>query len=137
MKKCRINEGKGDRVIRLILAVVFFFLASLVLIGSWQIIFYILAIIVLLTSIFGYCPCYSICRINTNKKKEQMSESKIEEISKETVKEAENTNMNKEELNNTVSNEPAQEKSINSEDEEHNSNSESEDKVQEKIESTE
>lgn len=59
------NEGSLDRVIRLILAEVFFLLAFFWLGGIVQIVFYILAAVMLITAAVGFCPLYKILGINT------------------------------------------------------------------------
>lgn len=63
MKK---NVGKYDRALRLVLAVVVFILAYIhVLQGSWNIITWCVAGILLLTAAFGLCPLYSACGVDT------------------------------------------------------------------------
>jgi hypothetical protein len=64
MKK---NVGKYDRALRLVLAVVVFVLAYVhVLPGSWNIITWCVAGILLVTAAFGRCPLYGICSIDTH-----------------------------------------------------------------------
>lgn len=67
MKK---NMGNTDRVLRLVLAALFvvFFLNGIVT-GIWGIILLVLAGIFVLTSFVGFCPLYSLFRINTNRGK--------------------------------------------------------------------
>lgn len=65
MKK---NVGKYDRALRLMLAVVVFVLAYIqVLPGSWNIITWCVAGILLVTAAFGHCPLYGVCNIDTRK----------------------------------------------------------------------
>lgn len=60
------NVGRYDRALRLILSVFIFVLAYLhVLPGSWNIITWCIAGILLLTALFGRCPLYGVCGINT------------------------------------------------------------------------
>ncbi len=69
-KKCCLfekNEGKLDRVLRTILAILLFVWAR-TLIGTWQIVFGIISLILIITAITGFCALYKIFRINTNKK---------------------------------------------------------------------
>jgi len=65
MKK---NEGKLDRIIRFILGVICFYLGYAIFnTGVLGIIFYVLGLLLLITSLTGYCGIYSIFGINTNK----------------------------------------------------------------------
>ncbi len=64
MKK---NVGTIDRVIRIILGLIFVYLGE-VSMGALSIILYIVAVILLLTGLFGTCPLYSALKMNTNKK---------------------------------------------------------------------
>jgi hypothetical protein len=67
MKK---NMGNNDRVLRLVLAALFVVLfANGVVVGTWGIILLALAGIFTLTSFVGFCPLYSLFRINTNRGK--------------------------------------------------------------------
>jgi len=68
MKK---NMGTADKIIRILLAVVFaalYFTGTVT--GTWGIILLILAAVFLLTSLVSFCPLYLPFHINTNKKKE-------------------------------------------------------------------
>jgi ABC-type bacteriocin/lantibiotic exporter with double-glycine peptidase domain len=65
-----INEGMTDRVIRVILSVVFFLVGYLMFIGLWQIVFYVLGLISLVTGITGFCAIYKIFGWSANKKTE-------------------------------------------------------------------
>ncbi len=69
MKK---NVGSTDKIIRIILAIAIgYFAYSSSFETAWlQAVLYIFAAILLITSILGYCPCYSIFKINTCKTKE-------------------------------------------------------------------
>ncbi len=64
MKK---NVGAIDRVIRIILGLIFVYLGGVAM-GALSVIFYIVAVILLLTGLFGMCPLYSALKMNTNKK---------------------------------------------------------------------
>jgi hypothetical protein len=61
------NEGILDRLLRIVLSEIFFLLAFFWLGGVWQILFYVLTIIVLITAITGFCGIYKIFNISTNK----------------------------------------------------------------------
>ena len=76
------NEGVLDRMIRVILSVVFFISAFFWLAGITKVVFYILAIIALFTAITGFCALYKILKITTNKNLEKKT-SKITGMDKE------------------------------------------------------
>jgi len=59
------NEALLDRFLRFLMAEIFILLAFFWLSGIWQIILYILGVILLLTAILGFCPLYRIFKINT------------------------------------------------------------------------
>lgn len=65
MKK---NMGNTDRIIRIIIAAFFgyFFISGMVT-GVAGIIMGILAVVFLLTSLIGFCPLYTVFRLNTNR----------------------------------------------------------------------
>jgi len=68
MKK---NIGSVDKVVRLVLALVGILLAfTKVVTGTWAIIVLIIAAVLIVTSLIGYCPLYVLLGINTLKKKE-------------------------------------------------------------------
>ena len=63
MKK---NMGSPDRIIRVILAIVFvvlYFTGTVT--GTWGIVLLVLAGIFILTSLVGMCPLYAIVGMNT------------------------------------------------------------------------
>jgi hypothetical protein len=67
MKK---NVGSIDQWIRIGLGLVLIILFQAhVVAGVWGIVLLVLAIILLLTAIFNFCPLYLIFKCNTNKKK--------------------------------------------------------------------
>ena len=69
MKK---NMGNTDKVIRLLIALVIVVLHfANVLTGTWAIILYIVAAVLILTSILGICPAYLPFGISTLKKEEK------------------------------------------------------------------
>ena len=74
MKK---NVGLYDRALRLILSVGLFVLASIhVVPGYWNIIVWCLGGIFLLTGLFGICPLYGACGIDSRKKHEKSGDVK-------------------------------------------------------------
>lgn len=68
MKK---NMGTADKLIRLIIAVLIavLYLAGVIK-GTLGIVLLAVAVIFVLTSLFGFCPLYTIFGLNTGKKKE-------------------------------------------------------------------
>jgi len=68
MKK---NMGGTDKAIRLLIAAVIVILAfTKVITGTWAIILFIVAAIMVLTSLISFCPLYLPFGIHTNKTKE-------------------------------------------------------------------
>lgn len=68
MKK---NMGSTDKIIRVLLAIVFaalYFTGTVT--GTWGIVLLVLAAVFLLTSLVSFCPLYLPFKINTNKKKQ-------------------------------------------------------------------
>jgi hypothetical protein len=67
--KIKTNEGILDRIIRVVLGIVLLVLGAGHLGGAvlmW--VFYILGAILLVTGIVGFCPLYTLLKINTAKK---------------------------------------------------------------------
>lgn len=58
------NEGGLDRTFRIVLGLLLI-LAGFVSGGTWGIVLYVLALVPLLTGVIGWCPLYSLFRINT------------------------------------------------------------------------
>lgn len=72
----RPNMGTGDRDIRLVLAAVFGLIALFAPFGGpWQIIPAVLALVMLVTSAYSFCPLYAPFRINTRKREEQREQA--------------------------------------------------------------
>lgn len=68
MKK---NMGTADRVIRILLAVVFIFVYVLKAVtGTWGLVLLVAGIIFLITSFVSFCPLYAVFRINTTRQKQ-------------------------------------------------------------------
>lgn len=59
------NENGNDRIIRVLLGVVFIVLARYLLQGWRSVLFYILWIVWLVTGIIGFCGLYKVLGINT------------------------------------------------------------------------
>jgi hypothetical protein len=64
----KVNEAAWDRILRVVVGIVFFFLgitgaAS----GAWMWVVYVLGVVLLLTGITGFCPLYSLFHISTHK----------------------------------------------------------------------
>ena len=64
------NAGTIDRIIRIVVAALFVYLAFAVVGATsvWGIILLILAVVFLFTSLSGFCPLYTLIGVNTNKK---------------------------------------------------------------------
>jgi len=86
---CHKNEGGFDRIVRVILALVFFWLAWYRLTEAWQIVFYVLSALMIITVLSGYCCLYQLLGISTKKTakpittKAMPSEAKTEEVKHE------------------------------------------------------
>lgn len=65
------NTSGIDRVIRILLAVVLVILGWKGMVhGTWAMVLYILAAVLLLTALVGFCPIYRVFGIRTTKKQE-------------------------------------------------------------------
>jgi hypothetical protein len=62
------NEGKMDRIWRVVAGIVFFILASTVFTGTMSTVFYVLGVVMLVTAATGFCALYKLFGINTDKK---------------------------------------------------------------------
>lgn len=70
----KLNMGKIDRVIRIVLAALFIDLYFSRTVTGWAgIVLLVVAGIFLLTSLFGVCPLYGVCGIKTIHSKKQSS----------------------------------------------------------------
>jgi hypothetical protein len=58
------NEGGLDRTFRIVLGLLLI-LSGYVAGGTWGIVLYVVAIVPLLTGAIGWCPLYSLFRIDT------------------------------------------------------------------------
>jgi phosphate/sulfate permease len=63
------NMGMTDRIVRAIVGIGLLLLAFLVVTGVWQIVFWILAAILLITALIGICPAYLLFHFSTKKGK--------------------------------------------------------------------
>ena len=64
------NIGKTDKIVRVLIAVLFTFLfLNQLITGIFGVVLVILASVFLLTSVVGTCPLYLPFKINTNHKK--------------------------------------------------------------------
>ncbi len=62
------NEGRTDRIIRIVLGIILLILGIAVIATGWlEWIFVALGAILLITGIVGFCPLYALLKINTNK----------------------------------------------------------------------
>ena len=62
------NESGLDRMIRVVLAVLFFVLGAYMFTGVFSVVAYVLAIVMLFTAVTGFCLLYKVFEINTIKK---------------------------------------------------------------------
>lgn len=60
------NEGILDRVLRVIVAEIFFLLAFFWVAGVWQVVLYVLAAAMLVTAVSGFCGLYKLLGVNTS-----------------------------------------------------------------------
>ena len=58
------NEGGLDRAFRIV-AGLLLILAGYVSGGTWGVVLYVIALVPLLTGVVGWCPLYSVFKINT------------------------------------------------------------------------
>lgn len=70
----KMNMGKADKIIRVILAalVAVLYLTGVIK-GTLGIVLLIVAIIFVVTSFLGFCPVYTLFGLNTGRNKEQQS----------------------------------------------------------------
>ena len=62
------NESSLDRIVRVVLAIVFFVLGAYVFSGVLATIAYVLSLVMLFTAATGFCLLYKVFGINTDKK---------------------------------------------------------------------
>ncbi len=62
------NEGTLDRIIRIIAGLAALAVAYLWLTGTWQIVLYVVGIVLILTGLMGVCLLYKVLHMNTKKK---------------------------------------------------------------------
>lgn len=63
-----LNEGALDRALRVVVGVVLGITVLTALTGIWQIVAAVVAAILLVTGIVGFCPIYALLRINTRRR---------------------------------------------------------------------
>ena len=63
------NMGMTDRIVRAIVGIGLLLLAFLVVTGVWQIVFWIVAAMLLITAVIGFCPAYFPFHFSTKKSK--------------------------------------------------------------------
>lgn len=59
------NEGAIDRALRIIVGLGLGIAVFTLLTGAWQIVAAVVAAILLLTGVVGFCPLYALLRINS------------------------------------------------------------------------
>jgi hypothetical protein len=70
---CVKNENSVDRYLRLIFAEILFLAGFFWLFGIWQTVVYVLAVIMLVTAVSGFCALYAMFGISTNKNPKNLS----------------------------------------------------------------
>ena len=66
----KTNEGKWDRIIRVILGLILIYVGWAVVeprFGLWSIVALVVGVILLVTGAIGYCALYSVFKISTKK----------------------------------------------------------------------
>lgn len=63
------NEGRTDRIVRIVLGIVLLSLAFMKLEGTTQAVAALVGVLALGTGTIGYCPLYQLFRISTTKAK--------------------------------------------------------------------
>ena len=63
------NEGTSDRLIRLVLAIAFGYIAWVGWPGTVAVVFAVIATIALVTGLVGWCPAYTLFGFSTAAKK--------------------------------------------------------------------
>jgi len=59
------NEGKWDRIIRVILGLVLFYVGYAMLSSPWNFVAYVVGLILVVTGLIGFCLLYKLFNINT------------------------------------------------------------------------
>ena len=67
----KINAGVWDRIARFVFALVFFVVGSLYVAGYARLLFYVLSLILVITSTSGFCAMYEVFKIDTTSKKKK------------------------------------------------------------------
>lgn len=65
------NEGKLDRIVRAILALILFLVAWYIISGILKTILFVLAFVFIFTAVSGFCGLYKLLGINTCKVKKE------------------------------------------------------------------
>jgi hypothetical protein len=64
----KVNEGKWDRIVRVVLGIVLLYLAlGGVVAGTLGIVLGILGTVLFITGLVGFCPLYALLKLNTKK----------------------------------------------------------------------
>ncbi len=64
----KINEATWDRIVRVVLGIVFLYLGwGGIVAGGWGTFFKIIGFVPLLTGLIGWCPAYSLFKFQTKK----------------------------------------------------------------------
>ncbi len=60
-----MNEGKWDRIIRVILGLILLYVGYAMLSAPWNYVAYVVGLILVVTGLIGFCLLYSLFKINT------------------------------------------------------------------------
>ncbi len=60
------NEGTWDRIIRVILGLILFYVGYAMVSAPWNYVAYVLGLILVVTGAIGYCLLYSLFKIDTS-----------------------------------------------------------------------
>jgi len=64
----KVNEGKWDRIVRVVLGIVLFYLAlGGVVAGTLGIVLGIVGVVLFVTGLVGFCPLYALLKFSTKK----------------------------------------------------------------------
>ncbi len=61
------NESGFDRIVRAVLAVMFFVLGAWAFSGALSVVAYVLGVVMLITAVTGFCGLYKLLGINTDR----------------------------------------------------------------------
>lgn len=69
--RIKSNESVADRIIRVVIGILAYLIGYSSLIGTAQVVAYVIGAIALITAITGFCPLYMFLGISTKKSHKQ------------------------------------------------------------------